>query len=120
MEYQKISNLFENPNNQSSKFWTENWMKVNDDAPGKYSTNSQVKIKTTMLKSSLCGYSDAYMLVKGTIAITGAGVDATVRNMGKRNGQVIFKNCAPFADCIYKRSNAQVDNARDLDVVMPT
>ena len=64
---------------QPSKFKTKNWVEVNDESRGTYNVNSQIKFKTTMLKSSLCDYSDAYILVKGKITITGAGADAAAR-----------------------------------------
>ena len=70
-----------------------------------------------MLRSSLCDYSDAYILDKGNISINntaGAGADAN-----NTNKKVIFKNCAPFTDCISKINNTQVDNANDMDKVMP-
>ena len=72
-----------------------------------------------MLKSSLCDYSDAYILVKGTITITGAGADAATRQADERNRGVAFKNCAPFINCISEINNTQVDNAKDIDIVMP-
>ena len=72
-----------------------------------------------MLKSSLCDYSDAYILVKGTIAITGAGADAAARQADERDKGVAFKNCAPFTNCISEINNTQVDNAKDIDIVMP-
>ena len=73
MEYQKIANLLDdNKSNQPSKFRTKNWVEINDESRGTYNVNSQIKFKTTMLKSNLCDYSDAYILVKGTITITGA------------------------------------------------
>ena len=72
MEYQKIINLLGNTNNQSSKFRVKNWVELNDDAHGTYNTNSQIKFKTTMLKSSIYDYSDAYILIKR--AITGYNV----------------------------------------------
>ena len=65
MEYQKITNLLDNVSNQLSKFRTKNWVEINDESKGTYSVNRQVKFKTTMLRSSLCDYSDAYILVKG-------------------------------------------------------
>ena len=70
-----------------------------------------------MLKSSLCHYSDAYILVKGTISVnnTAAG-DAGTSNTNKK---VIFKNCAPFTNCISEINNTHVDNAENIDVVMP-
>ena len=63
MEYQKITDLLGNASNQSSKFKTKNWVEMNDESRGVYNANSQIKFKTTMLKSSLCDYSDAYILV---------------------------------------------------------
>ena len=61
MEYQKIANLIDDSSNQSSKFKAKNSV----ESRGTYNVNSQIKFKTTMLKSSLCDYSDAYILVKG-------------------------------------------------------
>ena len=52
MKYQKIINLLGNAPNQPSKFRTENWVEINDDARGTYNTNSQIKFKTSVLKSS--------------------------------------------------------------------
>ena len=62
MEYQNIINLLENTSNQPSEFSTKNWVEVNDDSCGFYNTNKQIKFKTSILKSSLCGYSDTYIL----------------------------------------------------------
>ena len=98
-------------------FRTKNWVEINDESKATYNVNSQIKFKTTMLKSSLCDYSDAYILVKGTISVNNtAAVDADVNNTGKK---VIFKNCAPFTNCISEINNTQVDNAKDIDIVMP-
>ena len=121
MEYQKIANLIDNyASNQPSKFRTRNWVEINDESRGAYNVNSQIKFKTTMLKSSLCDYSDdAYILVKGKITIAGAGNDAAARQADKRNKGVIFKNCAPFTNCISEINNTQIDNAKDIDIVMP-
>ena len=72
-----------------------------------------------MLKSSLCDYSDAYILVKGTITINGRGADAAARQADERDKVVIFKNCAPFTNCISEINNTQIENAKDIDIVMP-
>ena len=72
-----------------------------------------------MLKSSLCDYSDAYILVTGKIAITGAGDDAAARQADERDKGVAFKNGAPFTNCISEINNTQIDNAKDIDIVMP-
>ena len=71
-----------------------------------------------MLKSSLCGYSDAYILVKGKITITGAGDDAAARQADERDKGVAFKYCAPFTNCISDINNTHVDNAKDIDIVI--
>ena len=118
MKYQKIANLIDDDaSNQPSKFRTRNLVEINDESRGAYNVNSQIKFKTTMLKSSLCDYSDAYILVKGTISVNNtAAQDAAVNNNNKK---VIFKNCAPFINCISEINNTQIDNAKDIDIVMP-
>ena len=85
-----------------------------------------------MLRSNLCDYADAYILVKGTITITGnAGPEPdpnapgtaaqllAARQADERNKGVIFKNCAPFTKCISIINNTDIDNAQDIDFVMP-
>ena len=67
MEYEKIINLLKNTPNQPTKFRTKNWVEINDDSRGTYNTNSQIRFETSMLRSSLCDYSEAYILVSGTI-----------------------------------------------------
>ena len=101
------------------KFTTKNWVEINDESGGTYNVNSQIKFKTTMLKSSLCDYSDAYILVKGKITTTGAGDDAATRQADERDKGVAFKNCAPFTNCICQINNIQIDNCKDIDIVMP-
>ena len=117
MEYQKIANLIDDVSNQPSKFRTRNWVEINDESRGAYNVNSQIKFKTTMLTSSLCEYIDTYILVKGTISVNNtaaAGADAN-----NTNRKVIFKNCAPFTNSISEINNTQIDNAKDIDIVMP-
>ena len=110
MEYQKIANLIDDPSNQPSKFRAKNWVEINDESRGAYNVNSQ------MLKSSLCDYSDAYILVKGTISVNNtAAAGAAVNNINKK---VIFKNGAPFTNCISEINNTPIDNAKDIDIVM--
>ena len=74
--------------------------------------NKKIRIKTSMLSSDLCDFSDAYIVVKGDITITNS-------NNAKINKAVAFKNNAPFINCISKISGIKIDNAEDLDVVMP-
>ena len=78
MEYLKIANLLDSARNKPSKFRTRNWVEINYDIRGAYCPNKQIRFKTAMLRSSLCYYSDAYILVKGNIAVNntaGAAAD---------------------------------------------
>ena len=80
-----------------------------------YNTGSQIKFENSMLlRSSLCNYNDTYILVKVAISIK-AQVWGNLNNGDK---EVVFKNCAPFADCISEINNTWIDNAQDIDVVM--
>ena len=72
-----------------------------------------------MLRSNLCNYADASILVKATITITGAGADDAAKQLDKRNKGVIFKNCAPFIKCITRINGTDIDNTRDIDIVIP-
>ena len=72
-----------------------------------------------MLRSNLYDYADAYILVKGTITVTGEGNDDAAKRLDERNKGVIFKNCAPFTKCISRINNTDIDNAQDIDIVMP-
>ena len=119
MEYQKIINLLEKTLNQPIKFRTKNQVEINDDLRGTRNTNNQIKFKTSMLRSSLCDYSDVYVPVSGAITIAGAGDNDAARRLNGRNKGVIFKNCAPFTDCISEINNTQIDNAKYIHVVMP-
>ena len=117
MEYQKIANLIDDTSNEPSKFKTRNSVEINDESRGAYNVNSQIKFKTTMLKSSLCDYSDAYILVKGSISVTNTAAAGAAAN--NTNIKVIFKNCAPFTNRISEINNTQIHNAKDIDIVMP-
>ena len=124
--------MIDDASNQPSKFRTKAWVEINDESRGICSVNSQIKFKTTMLKSSLCDYNDAYILVKEKITITGdAGPEPDAgnprndaqsleaRQNDERNKGMVFKNCAAFTSCISEKSNAQIYNAKDIDIVMP-
>ena len=117
MEYQKIANLSNGKSNQPSKFKTRNWVEINDEARGTYSPNNQIKFKTSMLRSSLCDYSDAYILVKGNMTVNNTAADGAAAN--NTNKKAIFKNCVPFTKCISKINNEDIDNAQYIDIVMP-
>ena len=115
MEYQKIPNLLDNASNKPSKFSTRNWIEINDDIRGAYSPKKQIRFKTAMLRFSLCDYSDAYILVKGNKSVN--NTDATGADANNSNKKVIFKNCAPFTNCVSKINNTQIDNAEYIDIV---
>ena len=77
---------------------------------------SPIKFNTSTLRSSLYDYIDAYIFIKGTITVLNTGTAAAPNN---RNKKVIFRNCAPFTDCINELSNKEIDHAKEIDVVMP-
>ena len=79
----------------------------------KYNTNKEIKIKAPMLRSDLCDFSDAHIVVKGDINLE---VD---NDANKRDRNLTFKNNSPFINCISKINGIKIDNAEDLDVVMP-
>ena len=83
MEYQKLINLLDNTTDQLSKFRTKNWVEINVESKEAYSTGSGIKFKTTMLRSTLCDYADAYILVKGKMTITGEGDDDAAKQLEK-------------------------------------
>ena len=113
MEYKKIASFVDNASNQPSKFRTKNRVEINDESRGTYSVNRQIDFKTSMLRYSLCDYSDAYILVKGNITFNNtAAADADVNNANKK---AIFNNCALFTDCISKINYIQIDNVKDID-----
>ena len=98
-----------------SRFITKKWVKVNDQsgsADDRYKPNKQIIFKTSMLRSDLCDYSDAYIVVKGTITVTRPGSVLYDKKLA-------FKNNAPFTSCISKINNTLIDNAEDLDIVIP-
>ena len=72
-----------------------------------------------MLISNLCHYADAYILVKGTKTIAGTGNDDATKRADERDKGVTVNNCASFTKCISRINNADIDNAQDIDIVMP-
>ena len=103
MEYDKINNLLlseDNENEVLSKFATREYVRINS-LLNSYNENKSIRFKTPMLRSSLCDYSDVYILVKGTITVTAPGVNNNANNIrDKRNRPLILKNNAPFVSCI--------------------
>ena len=90
METQNTVNLFNGSDIENSKFATKKWYVIDGEVSGAYSENEQIKFLTKSIESSLCDYSDAYILVTGNI--TSGGNDT----------KAAFKNCAPFKTCITK------------------
>ena len=88
MEYQKIINLSENTPNQPSKFRTKNWININHESRGTYNVNSQIKFKTSLLRSSLCNYSDIYIyiyiLASATITVPNTAVAGAAAKIYKK------------------------------------
>ena len=121
MEYDKINNLLLSEDNESkklSKFVTREYVRVNS-LSNTYNENKSIRFKTPMLRSNLCDYSDAYILVKGTITVTAPGVNNNANNIrDKRSRPVILKNNAPFVSCITRINGELNEDADDLDIVM--
>ena len=95
MENQKITNLLGSISDKVPRFITKKWIEVHDQSGGAYNTNKQIRFKISMLRSDLCDYSDAYIVVKGIITVS-----AEERDRDERNRQVILKSNAPFISCI--------------------
>ena len=115
MEYDKINNLLlseDNESEQLSKFVTREYVKVNS-LLNTYNENKSIRFKTPMLRSNLCDYSDAYILVKGTITVIGN------HPRDRQNRPFILKNNAPFISCITRINGELIEDTDDLDIVMP-
>ena len=122
MEHDKINNLLlseDNESKQLSKFVTMKYVGVKS-LSNTYNENKSIRFKKPMLSSSLCNYPDAYILVKGTITVTAPGVNNNANNIrDKRNRPLILKNNAPFVSCITRINGELIEDADDLDIVMP-
>ena len=105
MEHQKILDLLNDGND--SKFVMRKWNIVNDNSKANYDAGNEIT-HNTEVSSNLCDYNDAYILVRSDITVTAAGMK-----------QFAFKNCAPFTKCITKIDGTIIDDAEDLDLVMP-
>ena len=111
MEFQKIVNCNSDKNLQ--RFITKKWVEVYDQSGGNYNVNKEIRMKTSMLRSDLYDYSDAYIFVKGDITLEGDN------DANKRKKNIAFKNNVPFINCISKINGVKIVNAKDLNVVMP-
>ena len=114
MEFQKIANFLDTTPDDKDlpRFVTKKWIEVYDQSEKNYNVNKEIRVKTPMLRSCVHDFSDAYIVVNGDIIVT-------YPDDAKRNKSVAFKNNAPFINCIWKINGVQIDNAEDLDVVMP-
>ena len=111
MEYRKITNLLGNIPDKVRRLITKKWIEVHDQSGETYTTNKQIRFKTSMLRSDLCDYSDKYIVVKGKLIVTNPNNNAYDKKLA-------LKNNAPFLSCISKINNTFIDNAEDLDIVM--
>ena len=122
MEHDKINNLLlseDNENEVLSKFVTREYVRINS-LLNTYNENKSIRFKTPMLRSSLCDYSDAYILVKGTITVTAPGANNGANNIrDQKNRPLILKNNAPFVSCITRINGELIEDANDLDIVIP-
>ena len=109
METQKVVNLLNGSDNDNSKFATKKWYMIDSESKGNYSTDEEIKFLTRSIESSLCDYSDSYILVTGNITVTG----------GNDNTKVAFKNCAPFEKCRTEINETFVDEADFINITMP-
>ena len=109
--------MLNHTSNQPSKFRTRNWVEINDESR-ETCTDQEIKFQTTLLRFNLCDYVDAYILANGTITIIGTGNDDATKWADERDKSVIFKNCAPFTKFISRINNTDIDNAKDIDIVM--
>ena len=115
MEYDKINNLLlseDNESEQLSKFVTREYFRVNS-LSNTYNENKSIRFKTPVLRSNLCDYSDAYILINGIITVAGNNP------RDRENSSVILKNNAPFVTCITRINGEFIEDADDLDIVMP-
>ena len=115
MEYQKITNLLGTTSDEVSRFFTKNWIEVHDqsgNAENRYNPKKQRRLKTSMLRSDLCDYSNAYIVGKGNIIVTNPCNDAYHKKL-------TFENNALFTSYISKINDRLIGNAEDLDIVMP-
>ena len=119
MEHDKINNMLLSEDNESKQLFTRKYVKVKS-LSNTYNENKSIRFKTSMLRSNLCDYSDAYILVKGTITVTAPGVNNNANNIrDKRNRPLILKNNAPFVSCITRINGELIEDADDLYIVMP-
>ena len=128
METQKIVNLLNGSDNENSKFATKKWYVIDSESKGNYSHENPIKFLTSSLESSLCDYSDAYILVTGNITVTRtiavpagslSGTDPQRKEPLDAATQVIFRNCAPFENCRTETNDTFVDYTDFINITTP-
>ena len=121
METQKTVNLLNGSENENSKFATKKWNVIDSESKGNYSHHDPIKFLTESIESSLCDYSDAYILVTGNIAVTRTFASDPVQRKQLLDAatQVVFKNCAPFEKCSTEIDGTLVDEANFINITMP-
>ena len=119
MEHQETINSLGKKQNEPSKFWTKNLTEISYEWRGSYDKDNHIKFKNSVIRSTVYSYGDVYILLNGAIIIDGEGDDDAEKLLDKRNKGVIFLNCPPFAEYISNIFNTQIDNAKDIDVMMP-
>ena len=138
MEFQKIVNLLDITSDDKDlpKYVTKKWIEVYNQSEKNSNPNKEIRIKTPMLRSDLCDFSDAYIVVEGNIIVdnktftaddfedpNNTAANATATNNANNNSfgekKLIFKNNAPFINCIINTNGIKIDNAEDFDVVVP-
>ena len=119
METQKIVNLLNGSDNDNSKFAKKEWYIVDSESKGNYSQNDEIKFLTRSIESSLCDYSDAYILVTGNITVKRRNAADTADIALGAITQVAFKNCAPFKKCKTEINETFVDETAFINITMP-
>ena len=115
MEHDKINNLLGSQSEKLSKFVTRDYVRVNS-LSNTYNENKSIRFKTPMLRSDLCDYANAYILVNDTTTVTATAAASNIRDT--KNRPLILKNKAPFISCITKINDELIEDAEDLDRVM--
>ena len=113
MEFNKLNNLLGPAHDKVPRFVTKKWIEAQSQSRSTYNTSKPIRFKTSKLRSDLCDYSDAYVWLKGKITVTNPNDNATF------NKELTLKNNAPLISCISKINDELVENAEDLDIVMP-
>ena len=112
MKFNKINNLLGPAHDKVPRFITKKWIEAQSQSGNTYDMSKPIRFKTSMLRSDLCDYSDAYVWVKETITVTNPNNNA---NFDRR---LTLKNNAPFISCVSKINGELVENAEDLDILI--